>query len=61
MNSKWLNDKKSDTVDKTVDKTESIIKAAADLIKFEIKEMKCDSDYCHQDDVDRNWVPKSLM
>ena len=57
--SKRLNDEKGDTEDET----ESIIKAAADLIKSEIREMKYDSEYyptC-QDIVDRNWVPKSLM
>ena len=57
--SKRLNDKKGDTEDET----ESIIKAAADLIKSEIREMKYDSEYyptC-QDVVDRNWIPKSLV
>ena len=59
INNKNLNNKKSNTADNT----EWIIKAAADLIKSEIRKMKYDSDYyptC-QDDVDRNWVPKSLM
>ena len=56
INNKKLNNKKSDTADKT----EWIIEAAADLIKSEIREMKYDSEYC-RDDFDRNWIPKSLM
>ena len=56
INNKKLNNKKSDTADKT----EWIIKGAADLIKSEIREMKYDSEYC-RDDFDRNWIPKSLI
>ena len=56
INSKKLNNKKSHTADKI----EWIIKAAADSIKSEIREMKYDFEYC-RDNVDRNWVPKSLM